>query len=164
MVKKIIAVYLAGLLLCPFLFAAQIPPGQDAGSTIEEYTKEKEREDIFIRLTTPKIKPPALGEDEIEVLPNNAKSIYINKIIVQQDVLTDDYIKENEFNNLIKQYENRTLSLGDMKELAKTITQKFHSKKLKAYIPKQPFAGEILYINLVSVHYLKHSPTTSPPN
>ncbi|MCK4462717.1 MAG: hypothetical protein KAU58_00205 [Candidatus Omnitrophica bacterium] len=150
MTKKIIAIYFINILLCPFLFAEQIPAGQDAGSVIKEYIKEKEEKKRIKRLIAPKIKPPAPDEDEAEALPNNAESIYINKIMVQQNVYADDYLKKGEFNNLTKQYENRTLSLYEMKELAKTITQNLLNKELKAYVPKQSFAGDILYINLIS--------------
>ncbi|KPK39383.1 MAG: hypothetical protein AMJ78_08585 [Omnitrophica WOR_2 bacterium SM23_29] len=149
MLKKIIAVYLVEILLCGSLFAAQIPTGQDAGSTVKEYTKEKQRESTFERLTTPKIGPPALDEEEAEELPYGAESVHINKIIVQRDVSIDDYVTEDELDSLVKDYENKTLSLQDMKELAKAITQEFADKGLKAYIPKQSFAGEVMYINLI---------------
>ena len=149
MLKKIIAVYLVEILLCGSLFVAQIPTGQDAGSTVKEYTKEKQRESTFERLTTPKIGPPALDEEEAEELPYGAESVHINKIIVQRDVSIDDYVTEDELDSLVKDYENKTLSLQDMKELAKAITQEFADKGLKAYIPKQSFAGEVMYINLI---------------
>jgi len=150
MIKKIVVIYLIEILLCGSLFAAQIPTGQDAGSTVKEYTKEKQMESTFERLTTPKIGPPALDEEEAEELPYGAESVHISKIIVQRDVLADNYVKEDELDSLVKGYENRTLSLQDMKELAKAITQKFADKGLKAYIPKQSFTGEVMYINLIT--------------
>ena len=148
--KKIMVICLAQLLLCSHLYAAQIPAGQDAGAAVKGYTEKKRKDDTLKRLTTPKTESPALNEKEIESLPGNAESIYIDKIIVQHGIPAEDYIKKEQLSSLIKYYTDKALTLQDMKALAAAITKKFTRKELKAYIPKQSFAGMVMYINLVS--------------
>ena len=148
--KKIMVICLAQLLLCSYLYAAQIPAGQDAGAAIKRYTVEKQKKNALKRLTTQETEPPAMDGEEAEGLPHGVEIIYISNIIIQQGPLVDDYIEEKEISSLIKRYENKNLSLQDMKQLAAALTDKFTSRNLKAYIPKQSFAGRVMYINLKS--------------
>ena len=50
----------------------------------------------------------------------------------------------------MKIYENKPLSLQQMKSLASVITQKFAQEKFRAYIPKQSFTDGTMYINLIA--------------
>lgn len=143
-----IGIFIYLLLLSNILFAAQIPPGQDVGSTMKEYEEEKQKEDMLKRLK--EATPPRLDEKEIKRLPGNRKSIYISKIIVQGNILIDDYIKEDEIDSMIESYENRRLSLLDMKKIANIIKDKIADKRISSYIPRQSFTNGIMYINLVS--------------
>jgi len=137
------------LCTCNLLFAAQIPRGQDAGSTLKDYTTTKQRAEAVKRLSEKRYAPPSLDEPEIKALPIKKDSIYISKILIQQDRFEEEHVKKEGLFNLIKEYENRNLSLEEMKSLASAITQKYADKNIKAYIPKQDFARNVLYINLV---------------
>ena len=75
-------------------------------------------------------------------------SIIINNN--KQDNFAKEQMKKENLFNLIKEYENRELSLKEMKSFASIITQRYADRNIKAYIPKQDFDGSVLYINLVS--------------
>lgn len=145
--RKIALIYVLSILICCPLFASQIPAGQDAGSKIRDYIYEKKQKEDIKRITEPK--PPSLDEVEIEALPDKRTSVYISKIIIQKDVYAKERVKEDELQKLIKEYENKTLSLEEMKVISAAIAQKSSNKKLKAYIPKQSFKDSLMYINLV---------------
>ncbi len=138
------------LCTCNLLFAAQIPSGQDAGSTLKDYTTTKQRAETIKKLSEKRFVPPSLDEAEIKALPVNVDSIYVGNIVIQLDRYAEEHVKKGGLFNLIKEYKNRNLSLEEMKSLASAITQKYADKNIKTYIPKQNFARNVLYINLVS--------------
>jgi hemolysin activation/secretion protein len=119
MTSKIIFVYLLSIFLCGAVYAEQIPAGQDAGSTVRDYIDKKKQEKAVKRLAEPKL--PSLEEIELEELPDEKTSIYIQKIRIQCDPFVKGY-KEGELSKLIEDYEDRILSLEEIKMLASILT------------------------------------------
>jgi hemolysin activation/secretion protein len=144
MTRIVIIISVINIFICASLSAQQIPAGQDAGSTIKSYIDEKKQDEVLKRIREPR--PPSLHEPEIEALPYKRTSVYISRIIIQQD----RGINEEELLGLTKGYEKKPLSLKEMKALASAITSLVTRHKLKAYIPNQPFTNGVMYINLVS--------------
>ncbi len=147
--RSFFVVHILIMLLCQMVFAEQIPMGQSAGSALRGYAEEKQQEDIAQRLTEPKERAPSLDESELESLPQNAASVYINKVIIQSEAVVSKYIDKKDLNGLLRDYENRILTLRDMKILADVITQKIADERIRAYIPKQTFTSQNLYVNIV---------------
>lgn len=153
MVNIIVAFLFA--FVCGSAYATQVPTGQSVGSTIQKYTFEKKQKKVIKQLTTPEVQPPSLYAEEIEVLPRRAQSLYIKKILLQQDPTVRGVVKEDALVALTEASEDMELSLKDMKRLAATITQKIGVQEVRAYIPQQSFEAGTMYINIIYQHSLE---------
>ena len=149
MIKIIFLIIFLDIILATSLFAGQIPPGQSVGSTLRQLTDEKKEKETERRLTSPKTVPPSLDQEEVRQLPGNVEKIYIQNIIVQEDRSKPDRVNKYDLLDLVRNYERRYLSLGEMRTLADSITQQFSYKGVRAYVPQQSFAGGMMYINIV---------------
>jgi|GEM_PF-5627955 hemolysin activation/secretion protein len=142
-------------MMYPQAYAAQIPQGQDAGSRLREYENEKMRETMKEELAAPKPRPPAVDEAPITALPDKAKAVFVSKTILQKAPGVNTPADEKALDELTTIHNNRMLSIEDMETLTDLITQFYADKKLKAYIPKQSFAGGVMYINIVTAEQPK---------
>jgi len=136
-------------LLCQPVFSATIPAGQDAGSTLRTVSQEDRDEKVMKRLNEPRIIPPALTERELESLPGGAETVYVKKIIVTQDRARGVGIKDRYIREFTRTYENKDLSIHDMKNLADELGREFSEYNIDSYVPRQSFYNGIFFINFV---------------
>jgi hemolysin activation/secretion protein len=146
--KKAVLIYFFNIFLCGSVFGLQIPPGQGAGSKIKDYLYQEKQDEAIKRIREQR--SPLLDESEIKTLPYKKTAVYINEIIIQQDVFGEENIIEEigQLNVIIEQYKNKALTLKDMKGLAAFLTEHLADKGVRAYIPRQNFQNGYMYINL----------------
>ena len=149
--KTIFILCILALMMYPQAYAAQIPQGQDVGSRVRDYENEKTQERMNRELANPMQAPPAIDEAEVGTipLPDDASSIFVNKIIVQKGPGVDKLVADKRLAEFAGSYEAKTLSVEDMKAVADSAAEYFADNRLKAYVPRQSFSGGIMYINLI---------------
>ena len=129
--------------------AVQIPKGQDAGSAIEDYTRQKQKEMMHKDLAEEKLEKPSIDASEMHILPGGAETIYISKIICQYSMPAKKLLDDKEIDMLIHDYTDKELSIEGIKSIAKHINDKYSDLNINAYIPEQAFQSNILYINIL---------------
>jgi hemolysin activation/secretion protein len=147
--RKIFIMSFAIFLLCGHACAASIPQGQDIGSRVREYENEKMRQEVNKELAAPRQNAPSLDAAPIEALPAAAAAVYVTRITIQKGPGVKISDNDKTLAKLASGYENKALSLEDMKTLAGAITNKIADREIEAYIPRQSFDEGVMYIHVV---------------
>jgi len=138
--------------VCLTAYAADLPPGLSAGSTLRRYQDEKKDERIRKELQEPG-KGPSITAEELKELPRGLDRIYITRVEIQTDDYTGPKISGmDEIADIKTSCEKRSVSLEKMREMCGKIQALFPDTKIRVYVPVQKFSNRILYINIVKVH------------
>lgn len=129
--------------------AEQIPAGQGVGESMRHYSDTNRDEDIQEKIRTKKTKRPRLDTPELQVLPQNMRSVRVAEIIIQHDLCIKPLISEDLLMRMNELYKNKELSLDEIKKIPGEFMVQLNDKGLKAYIPVQSFKDGIIYINLI---------------
>jgi len=147
--KRIHIILFAILFICHPALALQLGAGQNVGSTVRAYDSEKRRNEVKKRTTEERVKAPGLYEEELKELPEGVDMVYIQKVVLQQDPGLEDMSSPEELFSAAGPYEERRITLEDMRALVKRLTEIVADEKIRIYLPKQSMADGVLYINFI---------------
>jgi len=146
---KLAIIVSVGVMFAYLPLFANAPVNQTAGGVSKSESDIEKGRKLEKRVETPAVK--AEVEDQVLSMPEagSGEKVLIKKIKIEGVTL----IKSSEIDKLVKKYENRQLSMGQMQKIADLISGIYRSKGYptsRAYIPVQSIRAEgVLIIRVV---------------